>query len=107
MADFDIKRDDTRPILTLVCNDGGSPFNLTGYTCVAIMTLASGGAPKINRAAVTLDDAANGAVSYTFSASDTDTEGSYNFEIEATNGSAVITFPTVGYFTVDIGADLG
>jgi hypothetical protein len=106
VADFSIKRNDTRPVLDLICERAG-PFNLTGYSCVAIMTLASGGAPKINRQPITIDDAANGLVSYTFDAAETDTEGVYNFEVEATNGAQIITFPTEGFFTVEVWEDLG
>lgn len=106
-ADFSIKRNDTRPILALTCYDGGSPFNLSGFTIVALMRLQTGGAPKINRKPCVAVNAAQGQIQYTFDTDDTDTEGAYYFEVEATNSGQIITFPTVGYFEVDVVEDLG
>lgn len=101
-----MKRNDTYPPLEVTCSLDGSAFDLTGYTCTLTMTLVGSGTPKINKAAVTLTDAPNGVVSYEWAAGDTDTEGDYEIEIEAVNGSDVITFPGSGAITLTIEADL-
>ena len=107
-ADFSIKRNDNRPILGLTLYDGGAAFDVSGYTVVAIMRLQTGGVPKVNRKPCTIVNATAGQIEIPWTTDDTDTEGAYYLEIEAVGGSGqIITFPTIGYFTVDVIEDLG
>lgn len=55
----------------------GAAVNVTGRTIVFRMVALSSGTVKVNNAAATLVDAADGEVSYTPSASDVDTAGDY------------------------------
>ena len=110
MADFDLKANDTQPDFTVQLLQAGAAFDmsaLSGVACTFTMTAVAGGAAKVNKAAMTIDDAANGQISYSWAAADTDTDGTYEAEVEVTwTGGNILTFPTDGYFDIDIEADL-
>lgn len=111
MADFTIKRNDTKPLLTATLKSDGVAVNLLGATVKFIMKKAGAVEAKVNSAA-TVTDAAGGAVEYAWVATDTDKEGDYNGEFEVTDGAGKIsTFPNghdgIDYFTIEITEDLG
>ena len=61
---------------------------------------------KVNSSA-TITNASNGAVSYTFSASDTDTAGLFQGEFQVTfSGGAIETFPNSEYISINVLDDL-
>jgi hypothetical protein len=107
---FEIKENDTSPALEGILRDGfGSPINITAATIVINMRLQPGGAVKINGGSMSVvGSAVNGRVRYAWSASDTDTPGIYEAEIQITfAGGAVRTIPPKGYFIVDVTDDIG
>ena len=107
MADFSIKSHDRLPsIKATLSGGGGQPLDLTGATVTFIMRNKSGGAPKVNAAAVVVDAAA-GSVRYDWLATDTDIAGSYQAEWQITwSDGKQQTAPTLSYHTVDVLADL-
>lgn len=108
MADFTMKANDTLPRLrsTLTYSDA-SVVDLTGSSVQFIMRTVDPGAPKVKAAAAIVTASAPAVVEYTWAAVDTDSPGSYLGEFEVTfPDSRVRTFPTEGYFTIDILSDL-
>ena len=108
-VDFAIKQNDTAPALEGICKDGnGSPVPLTGATVVFNMRLAPAGAVKITTGGMaTVGNAESGRQKYSWSASDTDTAGLYEGEVQATfNDGRVRTFPPKGYFSIEITDDI-
>jgi hypothetical protein len=107
VADFTIKAHDERPSIQATLFTGGVAVDLTSATGVDfIMALASGGAPKVNAAAV-VADAINGVVRYDWISADTDTPGDYEAEWQVTwADSDTQTFPTASYHTISVLADL-
>ena len=105
---FFIKQNDTTPALSVFLQDArGRPINLTGATIVFHMRLESDLSVKISGGSVTTVSATQGNVSYTFSASDTDTSGNYQAEFQVTfSGGAVETFPNDDYIKVIITDDV-
>tara|TARA_Y100000356_G_scaffold128083_1_gene127614 strand:+ start:199 stop:417 length:219 start_codon:yes stop_codon:yes gene_type:complete len=58
-------------------------------------------------ASATITNASGGAVSYTFSASDTNTAGLFQGEFQVTfSGGAIETFPNAEYISINILDDL-
>ena len=111
MADFTIKRNDTKPYLIASLKTNGVAYNLTGASAKFIMKLEGAVTPKVSQPAL-LNDPVNGVLEYRWSPTDTDTEGIYNAEWEVTDsGGKVITFPNGGdgadYFTIEVVEDLG
>lgn len=104
---FRIKTNDTSPSLVVSLTDyAGSKVNLTGATAQFHMKKYGASTLKVD-AAATVTSASNGQVTYDWSASDTDTAGTYYGEIEITySDSKVETFPNNGYFTIIINEDL-
>ena len=61
---------------------------------------------KVN-ASASITNASNGAVSYTFSSSNTDTSGLFQGEFQVTfSGGAIETFPNAEYISINILDDL-
>lgn len=107
---FVIKRGDRRPRfrvqLTQTTAGETVPVDITGVSSVKMLMKQGGGALKVNTA-MTVVDATNGIVEYAWGATDTDTSGAYNVEVELDWGGEKQTFPSEGYFTVTINEDLG
>ena len=91
---FNIKQNDTSPTLSVVVADSsGTAINITGASVLFKMRAVNSSSLKVNSSA-TITNASNGAVSYTFSASDTDTAGLFQGEFQVTfSGGAIETFP--------------
>ena len=72
------------------------------------MRLEPGGAVKVNGGAMgVVGNAANGRVKYSWSASDTDTAGTYEAEVQVTfSNGAIRTFPPSGYVLIQIKDDI-
>jgi len=105
--DFYWKQGDTAPAIAEQLLDGlGAPVNLASATVKFMMWGQGGTAVKVN-AAATITDAALGKVSYTPSATDTDTPGDYLVEWQVTfGGGAVETFPNSDWQKVRVKDDI-
>jgi hypothetical protein len=105
---FEIKRNDRRPYFRVQLTENGDPADLS--TAVAArLIMKSGTTVKINKQPMTFIDKPTGIVQYAWADGDTDTTGTYNVEVEVDWGGAPAefqTFPSAGYFTVDITDDL-
>lgn len=108
MLEFVIKRNDQEPALTVeVTDENGAPIDLTGATAKFFMkdprsTL------KVNGAAATITDAANGKAQYAWAPGDTDTDGEFYGEFEFTLASGRrLTAPSDGYIRIVVRPDLG
>lgn len=102
---FEIKRNDRRPYWRAALTSNGDPVSLTGATAVRF-TMKQGATVKVNKQPMTVIDAATGVVEYPWGASDTETSGTYNVEVEVDWGGELQSFPSTGYFTVTINDDL-
>jgi hypothetical protein len=110
MADFDIKRNDTRPFLRVALGyDDGTDANLSIASAVKfLMKDCKSGRLKVSAGVATVVDAANGVVEYQWVTGDTDTAGRFDIEWEVTWADGRIqTFPGEGYGVVNVTADLG
>jgi len=104
----DIKRNDTYPTLEVTVYKDGTPLDLTGAT-VTFHMVNSAGVAKITNAAATVEaPATDGKISYTWTASDTDTVGAFRAEFELTlAGSEKLSVPqNEAFITVNILPDL-
>lgn len=99
MADFTIKQGDAT---TFAYTLDGAP-NVTGHTVNFVMRALTSNSPVINTAA-TLVTPASGAVSYTFSTTDSATAGI--FQASFVDTTANVTYPTTGYLTIVIEENL-
>lgn len=101
-APFTIKRGDTLPELVRTLNDANGPVDLTGASVRFLMSHATTGAIVID-APADITIAASGEVSYVWQDGETDAEGTYNAEFEATfQDGRILTFPNDGYMRVTI-----
>lgn len=111
MADFEIKRNDTKPYFVANLTQNGSAYDLSGATSVKFIMKKDGGAQAKVNAVATIVNAVAGTVQYEWIAVDTDTAGSYLAEVEVVDAEGdVLTFPNgavTPYFTVAITEDLG
>jgi len=108
-VNFFWKKNDTSPPLEVILRDGfGAPVNMTGATVVLNTRLLPGGAVKINGGSMgAVGSAVNGRQKYDPTASDTDTAGIYEAEIQATFSNGKIrTFPSAGFFTIEVVDDI-
>jgi hypothetical protein len=106
---FYIKQNDTGPALEGICRDGfGAPVPLDGATVVFNMRLKPAGAVKISGGTMgAVGSAADGRQKYSWSASDTNTAGTYEGEVQATLSNGLIrTFPPDGYFEIIVTDDV-
>lgn len=115
-----LKRNDTGPDLeaTLLneasggnitvgtATTGSTARDLTGDT-VTLNVADSDGTLLLDGAAVTIEDATNGKVSYDWQAADTSTAGTFEAEFVVDDGTDTITYPNTGNFTISITEDLG
>lgn len=104
---FSIKRNDRQPTFDVTLEaPAGTPVDLTGCTVKLIMTKDGSSSSKVN-AAATVTSAADGEVSYSWGATDTDTAGLYRAEWEVTfAGGTKRTFPAEDYLYVNVLPDL-
>lgn len=104
---FRIKTNDTSPKLIVTLSDAsGNVVNLSGASANFHMKKYGATSLKVQSAA-SITDESGGRVEYTWTASDTDTAGTYYGEIEITYGDLTVeTFPNNGYFTIIIQEDL-
>lgn len=111
---FSIKQNDTRPLFVVVLKDDfgeptEAPVNLTtaGGTAFFNMRAVSGGAVKITRGTALVTNAAAGEITYSWTASDTNTVGAYEAELEVQwAGGKVETFPNDGYWEINVTDDI-
>jgi hypothetical protein len=114
---FEIKQNDRRPLFVVVLKDdfgepGESIVNLTAATGAVFNMRESGGtAVKVNRGSAVITNAAGGEVTYSWDASDTDTPGSFEAEVEVLwNDGKPETFPggpaAGGYWDVTVTDDI-
>lgn len=109
---FELKRNDLLPRwrVQLLQSDPSDPestlpvdlTSATGY----VFTMKSGSTTKVNKAAMSAVNAAQGLIEYAWMSGDTDVSGTYNAEVEVDWGGYPQTFPSVGYFTILITDDL-
>lgn len=104
---FFIKQNDTSPSLQATLKDGsGNAVDLTSATVRFHMRQIGSTTAKID-AAATISDADNGVVYYQWSASDTDTLGSFEAEFEVTfSGGEIESFPNNRFIQVEITDDI-
>mgnify|MGYP002626463953 FL=1 len=104
---FYIKQNDTRPTITATLIDGdGSLAALTGATVSFKMRKVGSTSATVDSSA-SVTSIANGEVTYTWSASDTATVGSYEGEFQVTYSSGGIqTFPNSGYIEIEVVDDI-
>lgn len=105
-----IKQHDRRPYFVAALQQpAGVPIpDLDTATSISIIMRKNGstGAPKV-KSEVELLDVGTATVRYKWGATDTDTPGSYDVEVEILWPNAEPqTVPTEGYYTVTIGDDL-
>ena len=87
-----MKQGDTGPALTATLyNPDSSVANLTGATVKLNVRPFRGGTALIDHGTVTLLDAANGRVSYTWQVADTANSGTFYVEWEVTYASGTVT----------------
>ena len=106
------KRGDTGPPITITCLDGTNPKDLTAATSAKFLmgTINAQGVSNVKaQGNMTFDaDRGTGRVTYSWQAGDLDTPGEFKVEVEVTfaNGTKQ-TFPSNGYLTVSVMADVG
>lgn len=104
-----IKQHDTHPPLIATLKDAtGTVIDLTTASTVSLIAKTQTGAVSWSGDCA-IDDAAGGIVSYSFTGvTDTSTVNTYQAEFEITwSNGKITTIPTVGYFSIVVGADLG
>lgn len=102
--EFIIKQNDTLPTLTAILKDANDQVvNLAA--CTVTFKMGTESAAKVT-GATTITDTVNGAVSYQWAASDTDTAGVFLGEFEVVNSAGLKeTFPNSEPFRVVIRPD--
>lgn len=105
LTDFYIKRNDTRPEISVTAlDDAGAAVNLTGATVKFFMK--QNNTLKVNGTG-SLISAAAGTMKYQWVAADTDTAGDYLAEFQVTFGDGrILTFPNATYINVHVITDL-
>lgn len=97
MATNTVKRfttDDTRVnIADTLVDSEGEIVDLTGMTVAFRMTIEESNTPKVNDASATIDNAEAGEVSYSWTAGDVNTAGTYDYQWIVTSGGKTEHFP--------------
>lgn len=102
---FTIKRNDTAPPIEATLSDADGVVDLSGGSVEFHMRSQRDGTLKVERAASVVSGPA-GTVRYDWLAADTDTDGVYAGEFEATlSDGRVVTFPNTGNISITITAD--
>lgn len=105
MADFLIKRNDTKPVLDVALQSDGSQVDLSGASVQLHLQDDSG--TVVLDTAMTITNASTGAVEYQWQAADTATAGKFQAECEVTySDGAIETFPLDGSLDIVITEDL-
>jgi len=107
MSDFFIKQNDTSPVFQAkLRGPTGFGENLTGAQSVIFKMANSVQEVKVSQA-VSIDDAANGLVSYEWQTGDTDTSGTFfaEFEVIKADGRRE-TFPNTNPINIVIKRDV-
>ncbi len=103
---YEIKRGDRRPRWRVALKADGVAVDLTAAVSYKF-TMKMGGTVKVNKATMIVVVAASGIIEYAWGATDTDTAGTYDAEVEVDWGSSEVqSFPSTGYFTIQINEDL-
>lgn len=104
---FFIKQNDTSPALQATLKDAsGTAIDLSGSTVRFHMRQVGATSAKVD-AAATVSDADGGVIYYQWSASDTDTIGSFEAEFEVTfSGGEIESFPNNRFIQVEITDDI-
>lgn len=94
-----LKTGNTEPTFRAQLYEDGYPFNLDQFqpTTVTLKLRRSDADTNKVEEEMVITDANRGLVSYQWVSSDTDEDGAYRMEIEATNGTKTITWPSTGY----------
>jgi len=105
---FYIKQNDTAPALRVILKDGDDEaIDLEDATIRFHMRSIGSTTVKVDSIAPAILPYANGIVQYDWSASDTDTAGSYHGEFEVTYADGSIeTFPNNGYIRIQVTDDI-
>ena len=105
---FKIKQNDTKPPLRVTLKDSdGLPADVTGSTVVFSMRVQPTGTTKVDKQAVTLNDASAGDLQYDWTATNTNTADVYEGEFQVTYADASVqTFPNDGYILIDVKDDV-
>ena len=105
--DFYLMQNDTSPSVAFQLIDGtGTPISLVGASVKFFMYAPGAASAKVN-AAATITDSGLGKVSYTPTASNTDTPGDYLAQFQVTfASSAVETFPNGDHLKIRVMTDL-
>lgn len=101
---FVIKQDQRGPALEATLTKGdGTPQDLSGGTVTFYLRRRRTNVLKVNGGAVTIVNASQGQVRYSWGASDTDTPGMYLAEFQIANLSPTpVRFPSEGYIVVHV-----
>jgi len=89
----------------MLLDEDGNPVNLTGFTATLRVRLPNADSAKVDTS-MSVFDAERGIVEYDWQAADTDETGLYTAEIETTDGTDTISYPSDTYFRVHIIEDL-
>lgn len=101
-----LKVDNTGPAFrAMLLDNNDNPVNLTNFSATLRVKKPYADASKVDTA-MTIFDAERGIVEYDWSASDTDEAGLYMAEVETTDGTDTISYPSDQYFRIHIIEDL-
>jgi hypothetical protein len=105
---FFIKQNDDRPHLdAFLRDDKDRPVDVTGASVKFNLRAVADNSVKISAGSVSVTNATEGAVRFTWTTSNTDTSGNYQGEFQVTFGDASVeTFPNDGYVRVVITDDV-
>lgn len=107
-ADFSIVQGDTAPVFTdTLTYDDGTPVNLTGATLSFVMRSLVAASPLTLTGTTTSPSPTTGAIQFAPSLADTAVAGNYMAQwVVVFSGGTRMTFPTVGYISVEIAENL-